>query len=449
MNLLRALPAVDVLLTDESVSALIAEYGRPLVLDATRLILNEIRRNAAPNQSIPEKQELVERITDRLKTWLAPSLIPLINATGVILHTNLGRAPLSEAAQQAMLAAAGGYSSLEFDLTNGKRGLRSAHAERLLVKLTGAEAALVVNNNAAALMLALSALTRRKKVVISRTQLVEVGGSFRIPDVLSQSGARLMEIGATNRVHLSDYRQAVEDGAAAILHAHHSNFRISGFTSEPGLDELAELAKKSNVLLIEDLGSGALLNTEAYGLEHEPTVQEAVSGGADLVCFSGDKLLGGPQAGIIVGKKSLLQKLAHHPLARAVRADKLCLASLMATLLHYLKDEAEQKIPVWKMISTSPLQIKERAERWRCELGKGEVIEDFSTIGGGSLPGQNLPTFVLALTVKQPDRWLKDLRCLNVPIIARIDNERLLFDPRCVMEKEENILLSQLKELSF
>jgi L-seryl-tRNA(Ser) seleniumtransferase len=362
----------------------------------------------------------------------------------VILHTNLGRAPLSDAALRAMEAVSRNYSNLEYDLPKGQRGSRLFHAESILQKLTGTEAAVVVNNNASAILLLLSALAHKKRVVISRTQLVEIGGGFRVPDVMKQSGAKLVEVGATNKVRLSDYSEALEQPVALVMRAHRSNFKIVGFTEEPALRKIVEAAHTANVPVVDDLGSGALLDTAKYGLAHEPTVQESLAAGVDLVCFSGDKLLGGPQAGIILGKKELIDKIKKHPLARAVRADKTCLAALSATLLHYLKDEAERDIPIWRMISLTPDRLKVRAEAWRDALALGEVIESQSTVGGGSLPEESLPTFVLALNVKSPDKVLKKLREGNPPTIARTANDKVLLDPRTVLN--DDLILEALKE---
>ncbi|HQL39509.1 MAG TPA: L-seryl-tRNA(Sec) selenium transferase, partial [Anaerolineaceae bacterium] len=373
--------------------------------------------------------------------WLHPTLVPVINASGVILHTNLGRAPLSRAAAEAARSLSLGYSTLEYDLYKGKRGSRLIHAEALLTRLTGAEAALVVNNNAAAVLLVLSALARRQRVIISRTQLVEIGGGFRIPDVMAQSGARLVEIGTTNRVHLSDYQAALEEPAGMVLRAHQSNFRIIGFTSEPDLAEIVRVAHRHGVAVMDDLGSGTLLDTAHYGLQHEPTIQESLAAGVDVLTFSGDKLLGGPQAGIIIGRMDLLAKIKKHPLARAVRVDKTRLAALAATLLHYLKDEALQEIPVWRMISLPAELIQARAQRWADVLGRGEVVASRSTVGGGSLPEETLPTHVLALDVPQPNSFLAALRMLQPPIIARIEAERVMMDPRTVLPEEEGAFL--------
>lgn len=448
MKNLSDLPSVEQLLQTMRVIDLSNTYGRPLTLDALRLSLDEVRsaiKNGA--DSLPTREALTDRAAQLLAKWTLPTLKPVINATGVILHTNLGRAPMSRAALEATRVAAIGYSTLEFDLSSGKRGSRSGHAEELLKKLTGAESALVVNNNASAVLLILSALAKGKRAVISRTQLVEIGGSFRVPEVMKQSGVKLVEVGATNKVHLDDYREALSEDAAILLRAHRSNFKIIGFTEEPGLAKIANLAHEFSVPFVDDLGSGALLDTAKYGLEHEPTVQESLAAGADLVCFSGDKLLGGPQAGIIVGRANLLEKIKKHPLARAVRADKLCLAALSITLLHYLKDEAIREIPIWRMISMTQSHVKIRAATWRKAIGQGQVVESESTVGGGSLPEESMPTFVLSLSVKNPEKFLKELRSNNPPVIARMAENKILFDPRTVFEDQEKQLINILKSL--
>ncbi|GIK09581.1 MAG: L-seryl-tRNA(Sec) selenium transferase [Anaerolineaceae bacterium] len=444
---LRDLPSVEQLLQTPRLADLVTRFGRPLALDAVRFSLDEARDAAKSGVDLPPRDSLVSRAEAILDEWTRPTLQPVVNATGVILHTNLGRAPMSRAALDAMTLAARGYSNLEFDLSTGKRGSRTVHAEALLQKLTGAESALVVNNNAGAVLLVLSALAKGKRVVIARTQLVEIGGSFRVPDVMKQSGAKLAEVGATNKVHLKDYKEALTDGAAMVLRAHRSNFKIVGFTEEPPLEKIANLAHEFHVPFVDDLGSGALLDTAKFGLGHEPTVQESLAAGADLVCFSGDKLLGGPQGGIIVGRKDLLDRIKRHPLARAVRADKLCLAALGATLTHYLKDEATREVPVWRMISMEPRAVKVRAEAWRERLGQGEVAASESTVGGGSLPDESMPTFVLSLSVKNPDKFLKRLRESNPPIIARTEADKILLDPRTVLVEQDISLLSALYSL--
>jgi L-seryl-tRNA(Ser) seleniumtransferase len=447
MTSLRDLPSIEQLLHAQRAEHLMNQYGRPLTLDALRSTLDETRArfNSNPQSDLPSTDAILAQAESHLIEWTSPTLLPVINATGVILHTNLGRAPLSNATIAAMKAAAENYSTLEYDVQTGRRGSRLVHAESILQRLTGAESALVVNNNASAVLLVLSALANRKRVVISRTQLVEIGGGFRVPDVMKQSGAKLVELGTTNKVRLSDYKEALEAPTALVMRAHRSNFKIVGFTEEPELKEIVDVAHGAHVIVVDDLGSGALLDTVNFGLAHEPTVQESLFAGVDLVCFSGDKLLGGPQAGIILGKKNLIDKIKKHPLARAVRADKMSLAGLTATLLHYLKDEAEREIPIWKMISLTLDQVKNRAESWRATLGKGEVIKSESTVGGGSLPEECIATYVFTLKLKSPDKFMKKLRECHPPIIARVENDTILLDPRTVLDDE--ILISNLKPL--
>ncbi len=445
MSDLRALPSVDQLIQSRQAAGLTAHYGRPLVLDAIRSTLDEIRSQHTDGSPLPEREQILDRAERRLAAWLEPTLMAVINATGVVLHTNLGRAPLSRDTLEAIYAVSHGYSTLEYNLERGTRGVRSQHAEALLTRLTGAEAALVVNNNAAAVMLSLMALGQRRRVVIARSQLVEIGGGFRVPDVMKLSGARLVEVGTTNRVHKRDFEEALEEPAALVLRAHHSNFQIVGFTSEPGIEELVEVAHRHGVYVMDDIGSGALLDTAQYGLTHEPMVQELLAAGVDVVCFSGDKLVGGPQAGIIAGKAELIAKMKRHPFARAVRTDKLALAGLSATLLHYLKNEAECQVPVWRMISMPLEEIRERAERWRSLVETGEIIPGRSTVGGGSLPGETMPTYLLALQVRSPNRFLARLRQLQPPVIARIQDERVVLDPRTVLAEQEGALLAGLR----
>ncbi|RLD07232.1 MAG: L-seryl-tRNA(Sec) selenium transferase [Chloroflexi bacterium] len=450
MTKLRTLPSVDKLLKTQTSAELIAEYGRPLALDALRAVLNEIRAAYAADSTkpIPPAETLLSLAGSRLSAWTQPTLYPVINATGVILHTNLGRAPLSSATIKAMESVARNYSTLEFDMQSGKRGSRLIHAESLLKRITGAESAVVVNNNASAVMLILSSLANRRRVVIARSQLIEIGGGFRIPDVMKQSGAKLVEVGTTNKVHLADYQHAIaEEPIKLVMLAHRSNFKIIGFTEEPALDEIVRVSHAENIPVIDDLGSGTLLATEKYGLIHERTVQESLNAGADIVSFSGDKLLGGPQAGIIVGRADLMEKIKKHPLARAVRADKVALAGITATLTHYLKDEAEREIPIWQMISMPPKQIKARAEGWAKYLGRGTIIAGESAVGGGSLPGESLPTWLLALEVSKPDRFLAQLRKQNPAVIARTEKNRVLLDPRTVLPEQEGALLVALQNV--
>lgn len=369
----------------------------------------------------------------------------------MILHTNLGRAPLSQAALEAIRAAAA-YSDLEFDLEAGERGERQAAVEDLLRRLTGAEAALVVNNNAAAVLLALTVLARGRGVLISRGQLIEIGGGFRIPEVMAQSGARLIEVGTTNRTHLRDYEEPLAQGEdiALILRAHLSNFRMIGFVSEVPLAELVALGARYGVPVMDDLGSGALLDTAAFGLAHEPMAQESIEAGAAVVCFSGDKLLGGPQAGIIVGKLELLARMRRHPLMRALRPDKLTLAALSATLIHYLKGEATREIPVWRMIAVSLPELEARAQdltaRLRADGIPAEARPTRSTIGGGSLPGETLPSVALMLRPADPEAMMAALRRADPPIIARVQEEAVWFDLRTVLPDQEDRLLEGIRQ---
>jgi L-seryl-tRNA(Ser) seleniumtransferase len=450
MNRLRQLPSIDRLLSEEAIQGLIAAYGHEQTVSALRATLDAARDEVRAGADVPDVAPLAGRAGDFLQAQLAPTLRPVINATGVVIHTNLGRAPLSASAREAMEAVARGYSTLEYDLDAGQRGQRTAHAERLLCELTGAESALVVNNNAGAVLLALNRLARGRGVTVSRGQLVEIGGGFRVPDVMRESGARLIEVGTTNRTHLHDYEQALKENAdvALILRAHHSNFRIVGFATEPSLAELVALGAEHGLPVLDDLGSGALLDTARYGLAHEPTVQESVAAGAAAVCFSGDKLLGGPQAGIIVGKAEAVDPLKRHPLARALRADKLCLAGLQATLLHYLKGEATEAVPVWRMIAMPLAEIERRARRWRRALRRAgigaDIVDGESTVGGGSLPGETLPTKLVALAAPHPDQLAAVLRAGDPPIVARIEDNRLVLDPRTVLAEEERRLLAAL-----
>ena len=440
----RDIPSVDQILKHPRTEQLLGAYGHAWTVSAIREVLDELRQSLPDLAEIPSDAELVISLESILQKQSQPSLRPVINATGVLLHTNLGRAPLSQAALAAVESVACGYSSLEYDLAKGNRGKRDVHASALLTRLTGGESALVVNNNAAAVLLALSALSKGKKVAISRSQLVEIGGGFRIPDVMKQSGAKLLEVGTTNRTRLADFEQAIAEGASLLLVAHQSNFKIIGFTEEPALEDLARLAHQHDLPLMVDLGSGAILDTAKYGLAHETTVQETLAKGADLVCFSSDKLLGGPQAGILIGKADLLTKIRRHPLYRAIRADKLCLAALSATLLHYLKGEAEQAIPLYQMLSRSIESLQAQVQKWIDRLQAGSAKEGFSTIGGGSLPGETLPTCLLALKVKSPAKLAATLREATPPIIARVQDDLLLLDPRTVLPWQEETLLKSL-----
>lgn len=451
---LRRLPGVDAFLQRRDATAWQADYGREPLVAALREALEATRAAILAGGAYPGDESLAQAVGERLAAEVEPTLLPVINATGVVLHTNLGRAPLSAATLAAMRRAGAGYSNLEYDLAAGQRGSRYVHAEALLCRLTGAEAALLVNNNAAAVLLALSALARGRGVIISRGQLVEIGGGFRIPEVMAQSGARLVEVGTTNRTYIRDYAAAIDESTAALMRVHTSNYRIRGFTAQPDLAEMVALARAHGLLVIDDLGSGTLLDTARYGLAHEPTVQESVAGGADLVTFSGDKLLGGPQAGIIVGRAEVLERLRRYPLTRALRVDKTTIAGIQANLLHYLKGEAEREIPVWRMIAATAEEIGTRAEALLARLGGAgagcAVIEGVSVVGGGSLPDEGLPTRLVAVPGRAEagaEALAEALRRGRPAVVGRIEEGRLLLDLRTVLPEEEEALLGRLREL--
>jgi L-seryl-tRNA(Ser) seleniumtransferase len=448
---LRRLPSVDKLLGQDKIRELDQLFPREIITGLVREAVNACRLEISGGKAAPGLEEIVENVRQRALALSRPSLRPLINATGVVLHTNLGRAPLSDEAASAMQTASLGYSNLEFDLAGGERGSRHAHVESLLCRLSGAEAALVVNNNASAVLLGLTALAKRKEVIVSRGQAVEIGGGFRIPEVLRQSGAKLVEVGTTNCTYSRDYEQALTFHTAALLRVHSSNFKVVGFTQMVTLEELVALGKKYQIPVFDDLGSGCPLDTVQFGLAAEPTIQQTIEAGVDLVFFSGDKLLGGPQAGIIAGKKIYIDKLKKHPLVRALRVDKTRLAGLAATLLHYLKGEALSKVPVWRMISLSSSEIERRASLWKTALqGQAVVIPGESVIGGGSLPGATLPTFLLAagdparpaLAQKMAAR----LRQHDPPVIGRISDNMLLLDPRTVSPDQDEVVVAALKQ---
>ena len=394
----RSLPSVERLLSDESITSLIEEHSRRVVLELARQELDAARSSIKSGNSAPQQDEIIAAISDRAESLTRNWPQHVINATGVVLHTNLGRSPLSKDAIRAMQRAAEGYSDLELDLLTGRRGSRQAHISSLVARATGAEAALVVNNNASAIMLGLATLAEGKEVIVSRGEAVEIGGGFRIPDVLRQSGATLVEVGTTNRTYATDYEDAITPDTGALLAVHASNFRVMGFTHAPGIRELVQIGAQHGVPVLHDLGSGCLLDSARFGLMHEPMPQESTSSGVGLAFFSGDKLLGGPQAGIIAGKKALVDGVARHPLARAVRIDKLSMAALAATLQHYIKGEALDKIPIWRIIAMTADDVKARANGWASKIGAGvSLVDSRATIGGGSLPGETLPTWALAI----------------------------------------------------
>jgi L-seryl-tRNA(Ser) seleniumtransferase len=452
----RLLPSVDELLHSTSGQQLVQRFSRSMTLEAVRASIAQARAHIRQGASCPSSDELLLLAERFLHESQRPNLQPVINATGVIINTNLGRSPLSQEALQAVQRVAGGYANLEYELVAGERGSRHSHVSTLLCELTGAEAALVTNNNAAAVLLALSALAVGREVIISRGQLVEIGGGFRVPDVMSQSGCKLIEVGTTNRTRLSDYETAITERTSLLLTVHPSNFQIVGFTESTSVASLAELAHEHGLLLMDDLGSGCLLASERYGLGHEPMPQESIAAGADVVCFSGDKLLGGPQAGILVGKAAALERISKHPLMRAMRIDKMTLAALEGTLRHYQREEAETHIPIWRMIAASPANIAGRAAMWVSKLQQhgipARMQRGESTVGGGSLPGETLPTTLLALDAGNVpitlDELAKRLRLRALPLITRILRDALLIDPRTVLEEQDNeVVLALIEEL--
>ena len=432
----RQLPSVDSLLAGPGIAALLATHPRALVVKAARAAVDQARVNGgtAPAEGWDEA------VSAAVRRLAVPSLAPVINATGVVLHTNLGRAPLAPAAIAAITRVAQGYAAVEYDLGRGTRGSRHAICRDLLVELTGAADALVVNNAAGAVLLALSALggAHGGDVIVSRGELVEIGGSFRIPDIMARSGAKVVEVGTTNRTHPNDYDRALTADTRVLLKVHRSNFQVTGFTADVAVVELAEMAHARGIACVYDLGSGLLMNLSSWGLSGEPTVQEAVATGADLIAFSGDKLLGGPQAGILVGSEAAIAACRADPIARTVRADKLTLAGLEATLALYRDPEiAIREIPVLRMLTEKGESIRARAER----LG-GELIEGDSEVGGGSFPGTKLPTWLAGF----PDESLAErLRANDPPIIARVAGSRVLLDARTIFPEQVETVIAALR----
>jgi L-seryl-tRNA(Ser) seleniumtransferase len=448
----RRLPSVEWLRRRAIMGQAGEEEGQkpdPRLTHIAREILDSARTAIRRGEMASTREELVMAVRARLAEARAPYLREVINATGVIVHTNLGRAPLSERAIEQVVAVARGYSNLEFDLADGARGSRLAGVRQALPQLTGAEDAVVVNNNAAAVLLTLAALATGREVIVSRGELVEIGGGFRIPEVLEQSGARLVEVGTTNKTHLRDYEMAITPETVAILSVHPSNFRIVGFTETPSLAQISDAAHAAGIHHIHDLGSGALFDTERWGLAHEPTARESLAAGVDIVCFSADKLLGGPQVGVILGRRALLARIERHPLMRAVRSDKLTLAALEATLQQHLAGVAAREIPVARMIATPLESLRARTEVWALALadfGLSVTIEaGESTVGGGSLPGETLPTAlcVIAQNEHAPDiaALAARLRQAAPPVVGRVLRDRLLLDPRTVRPDQDDLLL--------
>ena len=450
---LRKLPSVEKVLEAADIQAEIERYPRVLVSRATQQVLAGIRRQISQGDICPSITAIFNLIKQQLSCIWPGFLNPVINGTGVILHTNLGRAPLSTQALDSVASLAGGYCNLETDLVTGKRGHRAQEAEKLLCALTGTEAAVVVNNNAAAVLLILVALAHDREVIISRGELVQIGGGFRVPEIMEQSGVCLREVGTTNQTYIKDYEQAISDRTALLLKVHQSNFAMSGFIHAATIPELKALGAKRNLPVVYDLGSGALLNTEDFGCKHEPTVQEALVGGADLVCFSGDKLLGGPQAGIILGRSLYLDRLRSHPLLRVIRIDKLSAAALGTTVKHYLAKEAVAEIPVWQMMAATLAQLDARAQAITKRLTragiKTRVRDGTSMVGGGSMPEQGLASRLVAIEPKCPvEDFAQSLRLARLPIIGRTSGKHLLIDMRTVLPSQDKTIVAIIKEVS-
>jgi L-seryl-tRNA(Ser) seleniumtransferase len=453
----RRIPSIDKLRQQPSIRALEQRFGAAAVVEALRTSAAAVRESlASGDMTLQAESTVLARIeaiaSSELERGARSSLQPVINATGVILHTNLGRAPLADAALDRIIAVARGYSSLEYDVSGGQRGRRDAHTEPVLCRLTGAEAALVVNNNAAGTMLVLASIAAGREVIVSRGELVEIGGGFRVPDVMAQSGALLREVGTTNKTRAADYAAAIGDRTALILRVHPSNFRIEGFTERPSLDELVDLGKRFKVPIAEDLGSGQLLTDLKHPLAaSEPSVLSSVSAGVDICCFSGDKLLGGPQAGLIVGRKALVDRVRRHPLMRALRADKLTHAALEATLIEYAAGRANTTVPVQRMLTMTAEEIRARAATLAAELVsaglRADVIAGASAVGGGSAPGVDLPTWLIAVEKKglSASALEEQLRGLNPAVIARIDHDRVVLDLRTVLPHQDAELSSSLQ----
>lgn len=457
----RLIPKIDVLMEYDEIKNLCSSISREYVLESARKVTENLREfiNNSDSETEIEKKidNIIEDIKKEVKSYTSFNMKRVVNGTGTILHTNLGRAVISKNAADRIQQLVTGYSNLEYDLEEGARGSRYSHFEKIITKITGAESAMAVNNNAAAVLLILSALCKDKEVVVSRGELVEIGGSFRVPEVMAQSGCKLVDVGTTNKTHLYDYENAINEETKALLKVHTSNYKIVGFTESVTVEELAELAHKHGIPVIEDIGSGVLVDLSRYGLEYEPTVQASIKAGADIVCFSGDKLLGGPQAGIIVGKKALIDKIKKHPLTRALRIDKFTAIALECVFHEYIDEEkAVKNIPVLNLINRNIDDIKSQAEalykRLTSEVGEycEIAVEDCeSQIGGGSLPLERINSFALSIRpLSMTTASLeKQLRYMETPVVGRVVNDFFLIDLRTVLEGEEEIVLEAFKNI--
>jgi len=455
-EILRHIPKVDELLAHSSIIALNEELTSGIIRDAIRAELDALRAAVLAGEvtAIPSLDDLTAAIAVRAHRDALPSLRGVINGTGVVLHTNLGRACLSKRAADAVEAVARGYSTLEYDIENGCRGSRHSHIEEMVCAVTGAEAAMVVNNNAAAVLIILSALGKGGEVITSRGELVEIGGSFRIPEIMVQCGCTLHEVGATNKTHLRDYENAINENTRALLKVHTSNYKIVGFSESVSLHDLVELGRKKGLPVIEDLGSGSLVDLEQFGIHGEPTVQQSVRAGVDIISFSGDKLLGGPQAGIILGRKEYIAILKKHPLARAMRVDKMTLAALRETLFAYTDEAlALREIPTLSMLAATPTKLHEKAALLCDKLlkrgVKAEVVPTEDQVGGGSVPTQLLPTFAVAIDPGKfsLEQFEEKMRVRPLPIIGRISHEQYLLDARTLMERDFDYITDTVVEV--
>jgi L-seryl-tRNA(Ser) seleniumtransferase len=457
-NIMKEIPKVDRILGWPEVSALLVKHTRPEVLVAVRTVLDRLREHVmvSGDAAALESGRIAAQVSSELMSRSIPSLRAVVNGTGVVVHTNLGRSPLADEAEEAIHAVSAGYSNLEFDLETGERGTRYAHVEGLICELTGAEAALVVNNNAAAVILALSSLAQGREVIVSRGELVEIGGSFRIPDVMRQSGARMVEVGTTNRTHLRDFLAAITDATALLLKIHTSNFAVVGFTADASVAEMSTLGRETGLPVMLDAGSGCLIDLSPYGIHGEPTIRQYLEAGADVVTFSGDKLLGGPQAGLIAGTRQFIEPMKRHPLLRALRMDKLSLASLEATLRLYRDQrQALTAIPTLRMLTMTAAQLSRRADMIARKLRR--ALPDTvrlvkhpgeSSAGGGSFPLLHLPTTLLEVAIAghSPQQIETSLRQASTPVIGRIHRDRFLLDARTILDRDLPALARSVKE---
>ncbi|WML35674.1 L-seryl-tRNA(Sec) selenium transferase [Clostridium sp. OS1-26] len=456
-QLLRNLPKIDELLKEETVINELSSTMRTIVVESLRETIDNYR-NLILKDDIKEysKEDVLKSFLELLSDKKGSNFKKVINAAGVVIHTNLGRSLLAKKALENVINVADNFNNLEYDLKKGQRGSRYSHVEELIKKVTGAEAAVVVNNNAAAVMLALNTLCKDKEAIVSRGQLVEIGGSFRVPDVMTFSGAKLVEVGTTNRTHLYDYENNINENTGVLLKVHTSNFKILGFTEDVSVDELVEIGDKKDIPVIEDIGSGTLVDFSKYGFTYEPTVQESIRKGADVVTFSGDKMLGGPQAGIIIGKKKYIDKMKKNQLTRALRIDKMTLAALEGTLKYYLDEsEAVKNIPTLHMILSSKEEHKKRAQRLKRKLQnkvnnfKFALEEDYSMVGGGSMPAERIETYVIKVKSDKfsPQELERKLRENETPIIIRVSNNEVVLDLRTIFDKDFDTIVDAFDAL--